>query len=148
MTNRSIGSKIKEARQAENLTQSQLATRMGCSVKTISRWEHDKFNPSHEELVKLKTILDIELDNHTNRETVETSENDIASEISKITMAIEDMRLETIRKANVKLFAVVVGLIIIFALVLIGLLLWTDWKNPNEVDDQPVVIYYYSNEED
>lgn len=57
----SIGEKIKEARKAKGLTQDELAKRLGVNRVAISNYEKGKNNPTHENLIKLSDILDVQL---------------------------------------------------------------------------------------
>ncbi len=67
-----IGKKVKLARVENDLTQSQLAERVGCTRQTIGLIEADRFNPSLKLCIAIakavnKTLNDlfwIEEDNH------------------------------------------------------------------------------------
>lgn len=48
-----IGTRIKEARKAANMTQQQLADAVGVYAKDVCRWERGEFTPN------LKTFADI-----------------------------------------------------------------------------------------
>lgn len=53
----SLGSLIAAARRAKNMTQFQLAERIGVSSEAVSKWEQDKYAPSEENRKKLDEIL-------------------------------------------------------------------------------------------
>lgn len=53
----SIGEGIKAARKAANLTQKQLAEKMGVSYVNIAQWENGRRNPKIETLQKIADAL-------------------------------------------------------------------------------------------
>ena len=62
--NKTVGSIIKHHRKEKNLTQEQLAEKLGVSNKTISKWENGKCMPDYsvvksqcEELIRLQSLL-------------------------------------------------------------------------------------------
>ena len=57
----SIGSYIAEKRRALNLTQEQLAEKLGVSNKTISKWENGKCMPDYGIIQKLCETLHVTL---------------------------------------------------------------------------------------
>ena len=57
----SIGSYIAEKRRALNLTQEQLAEKLGVSNKTISKWENGRCMPDYSVIQKLCKILHVTL---------------------------------------------------------------------------------------
>lgn len=57
-----IGSKIKNARIKENLTQEQVAEALGVSRQTISNWENEKTYPDIVSVVKMSDLYHISLD--------------------------------------------------------------------------------------
>lgn len=57
----SIGSYIAEKRRALNLTQEQLAEKLGVSNKTISKWENGKCMPDYSVIQKLCEALHVTL---------------------------------------------------------------------------------------
>lgn len=57
-----LGKKLKSLRQAENLTQSQIAERMGVTKTVISSYENDLRQPSYENLLKLASIFKVSTD--------------------------------------------------------------------------------------
>lgn len=49
--------KLKEARKAAGLTQVELAEKIGCTQKDVSRWENGKHDPTLEIAEKLARAL-------------------------------------------------------------------------------------------
>ena len=58
----SIGSKLAQAREAANLTQEQLAERLGVTQETVSGWESDAASPETDEIVRAAQILEVSCD--------------------------------------------------------------------------------------
>ena len=55
----SLGTQIAAARRAKNLTQSQLAERIGVSTEAVSKWEQDRYVPTAEKRKMLDEILEL-----------------------------------------------------------------------------------------
>ena len=58
----SIGSKLAQARKAANLTQEQLAERLGVTRQAVSRWESDAAYPETDKIVRMAKLLDVSCD--------------------------------------------------------------------------------------
>lgn len=126
-----IGESIRKARQINGFTQAQLASKMGCSINTISRWEHDKNLPSKRDMEKLCSILGIDIENE--EMIVHPSE-----------LALEDIRLELAasqHKSRNLLILLVVS-VFLFLLALCVYILGTQKRSPNAPDGPVTVIYY------
>lgn len=61
MNQSTIGSYIAQKRRAKNLTQEQLAEKLGVSNKTISKWENGKCMPDYSIIQKLCDALGVTL---------------------------------------------------------------------------------------
>ena len=59
---RSIGERIKSLRKALGLSQEQLASKIGNTVKSIQRYESGKFRPDVYNLIQLATFFDVSVD--------------------------------------------------------------------------------------
>ena len=57
-----FGAKFKQLRIDNNLTQKQLAEKLGIKQTNISNWENDKTRPEYENLIKLAKIFDVTTD--------------------------------------------------------------------------------------
>ena len=57
-----FGAKFKQLRIDNNLTQNQLAEKLGIKQTNISNWENDKTRPEYENLIKLAKIFDVTTD--------------------------------------------------------------------------------------
>ncbi|WP_086444246.1 helix-turn-helix domain-containing protein [Candidatus Enterococcus lemimoniae] len=54
--------KIKEERKKKQMTQEQLAEKVGVSIKTIAKWENDAAMPTLENCKKLRSVFEVTLD--------------------------------------------------------------------------------------
>ena len=61
MNQTAIGSYIARKRKEQNLTQEQLAEKLGVSNKTISKWENGKCMPDYSIIQKLCEVLHVTL---------------------------------------------------------------------------------------
>ena len=58
----SMGNKLAEARRAANLTQEQLAERLGVTRQAVSRWESDAAYPETEKIIRMARLLNVSCD--------------------------------------------------------------------------------------
>ena len=68
-----IGKFIAECRKKENLTQMQLAEKLGITDRAISKWENGNSTPDLEKIVKLAEIFNVSLDELIKNEEKETT---------------------------------------------------------------------------
>lgn len=133
-----IGKKIREARQANGYTQSELASKLGCNVNTVSRWEHDKFVPSSVELVKISDILSVDF----TKPDSSIDENNINS----LELSIEDIRLEIAnsyrQKWKSRILLMMSIMIAIFVVILLIFLYLANHIDSNNTDTAVTIIYY------
>lgn len=126
----SIGEKIRTARQVNGFTQSQLASKVGCSLNTISRWENDKFEPSPKDMEKLSEILDLDFN----------SKAEISSHI--VNKELEDIRLELVATRKHSRNIVFVLSSIAFALIIIsGFLSYSLGKRQSSTKDAHLAVH-------
>ena len=128
----SIGEKIRRARQINGYTQAQLAAKIGCSVNTIARWEHDRNMPSKRDVDKLSSILDIDLEND---ECVFQVSNELN---------LEDIKLElsSSQKNNKKLIIIMILIIVLFVMAFIIYGLCIQWRDSSATETPVKIIYY------
>lgn len=74
----SIGEKLKNARTERNLTQEEVAEKIGVSRQTVSNWENEKALPEISSIINLSEIYNISLDEllKGNKEILRKIEND------------------------------------------------------------------------
>ena len=58
----SLGNKLAEARKRQNLTQEQLADRLGVTRQAVSRWESDAAYPETDKIIRMAQILEVSCD--------------------------------------------------------------------------------------
>ena len=58
----SMGSKLAQARRGNNLTQEQLAEKLGVTRQAVSRWESDAAYPETDKIVRLSQLLGVSCD--------------------------------------------------------------------------------------
>jgi len=78
----SLSVNIKRLRMEKNLTQEQLATKLGVSAQAVSKWETSETYPDGALLVPLANVLEVSLDELFGNETVTMA--DISSKILKL----------------------------------------------------------------
>lgn len=57
-----IGEKLRQLRLENNLTQAQVASRLGVAISAVSAYESDTRNPSYESLIKLAYLYHVSTD--------------------------------------------------------------------------------------
>lgn len=57
-----LNQRIREMRQAQGMSQVELAGRLGVTKQSVSNWENDNIQPSIEMLVKLAQTLSVSAD--------------------------------------------------------------------------------------
>lgn len=57
-----LGTKLKQARQSQNMTQEALAQRLGVSRQTVSNWENNRFYPDIVSIVAISDCYGLSLD--------------------------------------------------------------------------------------
>ena len=63
-----IGNNIKQLRQKNNLTQDQVAEKIGVSYQAVSKWENGRGIPDIEMLKKISEVFDVDIDEIINGE--------------------------------------------------------------------------------
>lgn len=70
LTRPSFGPRLKVLREQRAHTQLDLATKIGVSVATISRWERGLFEPQIQEIIGISYALDITIDELLNSQVI------------------------------------------------------------------------------
>ena len=116
MDQKKIGSFLKELRKEKNLTQEQVAGKLGVSGRTISRWETGAYMPDISLIVDIAEMYDVDV-----RDIIDGERKDINmnSEIKDVAVKMADysnMQTESIKKwvktTSVSLLIVSVFLVI------------------------------------
>lgn len=90
--------KLKYYRQAANLTQAELADKIGVSQKAVSSWETGRNDPNMGQVVNLCKILDCSMADLTNTRTQNIGEVSMEDVLVKIGM-MEPDELEAVEHA-------------------------------------------------
>lgn len=77
----SMGDRIRELRKKAGLSQNQLGAKVGVEANTISRWETDKIEASHNYIVRLADVL-------------ETTTDYLLGRVGKVNMPITDTQAD------------------------------------------------------
>ncbi len=99
-----MGNKILEFRKQNNLSQEQLAEKMGVARQTISKWELEETSPDIEQSKKLSQIFNVSLDDLT--------DNDIKNVIISKVSNTEKLTKVVINILKIILLALIILVII------------------------------------
>lgn len=80
MNQEKIGKLIAKCRKEKNLTQEQLAEKLGISAKSVSRWENGKTLPDYAVIEDLTKLLDISINEFFYGERISQNEREHISE--------------------------------------------------------------------
>lgn len=117
-----IGTKIKDARVAAQLTQEQVAETLGVSRQTVSNWENDRTYPDILSVIKMSDLYAVSLD-HLLKDRKEEPMSDYTTFLEESTNVVRSKN----RLAKIILAAVYLG---IWAL---GLLVYWVLMSPSDV---------------
>ena len=87
----SLSVNIKRLRLEKNLTQEQLATKLGVSAQAVSKWETSETYPDGALLIPLANELEVSIDELFGNESVTMA--DISSKIVKLIHATEGYQM-------------------------------------------------------
>lgn len=122
MNQEKIGKFIAQCRKNKNLTQEQLAEKLGVTNKSISRWENGKTMPDYSILKDLCNVLDIEVNEFLSGEKINKNEIQIHSNENLDLILKEYYRMK--KQRNIFKICVIVLLCLVFTLVIIGTISW------------------------
>jgi len=115
-----IGNKILELRKQNDLSQEQLAERLGVARQTISKWELGETSPDLEQSKKLSKIFNVSLDDLTN--------NDIKNILINKTSNTEKMS-----KTIINILKIILLILIITVIVLVSSLFFKEYFSVSPV---------------
>ena len=115
-----IGNKILELRKQNELSQEQLAERLGVARQTISKWDLGETSPDLEQSKKLSKIFNVSLDDLTN--------NDIKNVLIDKTSNTERMS-----KTIINILKIILLVVIIIVIVLVSSLFFKEYFNVSPV---------------
>lgn len=98
----SIGLKITELRKKKNLTQDELAKKIGISRAALSHYEKDRREPDYDTLKKMADFFEVTtdylLDRETENDKIDYYKNKIATEFPDIDLMFKDMESLTVKE--------------------------------------------------
>ena len=112
MNQEKVGQLIKKLRKDNNLTQAELADKLGITYQAVSKWENGKNVPDIATLKEISNMFNINIDDIINGEKKEEK-----------------------NKVNNKYFIIIIVLLIIFTLILSIHIINSNHKNKIEIND-------------
>ena len=119
MDQNKIGNLIKKIRKNKNMTQEELANKLGCNCKTISRWETGNYMPDISMLKPLSEELDLTLNELLSGDIINDEINEkIIEEKIKKTIEYSQNEINKNKRAYIKKISIILftSIITIFAL--------------------------------
>lgn len=116
-----IGNRILELRKQNNLSQEQLAEKMGVARQTISKWELGETSPDLEQSKQISKIFNVSLDDLTN--------NDIKNILINKSSHTEKM-INTI----MSILKIILLIVIIIVIILVANIYFRDYFSVKSVD--------------
>ncbi|MBR3370779.1 MAG: helix-turn-helix transcriptional regulator [Rhodobacteraceae bacterium] len=99
-----FGDRLTAAREAQGLTQSQLAGRLGIKLQTLTGWENDRSEPRANKLQMVAGLLNVSMGWLLTGEGEGVSEpatpEELAEDAQALLKDLRSMRAETMRLAN------------------------------------------------
>lgn len=124
MDTKKIGAFLKECRKEKNLTQEQLAEKLGVSTRTVSRWETGTNMPDLSILVELAEYYDIEMKELLDGERSQTMNKEMKETLDKVANYENWVKQKALKAGNLafaSMFLISVGTILIQLLLTVNL---------------------------
>ena len=112
MNQEKIGKFIAKCRKNKNITQEQLAEKLGVSNKSISRWENGKNMPDYSILKELCNTLDIDVNEFLSGEKIEKNEIQTHS-IENLDLILKEYYKMKKQRNMFKSISIIIGIIAI-----------------------------------
>ncbi len=116
-----IGNRIQRLRKQNNLSQEQLAEKVGVARQTISKWELGETYPDLEQSRKLSQIFNISLDDLTN--------NDI-----KNILITKVSNTEKLTKTIISILKIILLVIVILVIVLVSIIYFREYFDVEPIE--------------
>ncbi|MCI5530398.1 MAG: helix-turn-helix domain-containing protein [Blautia sp.] len=116
MDTKKIGAFLKQCRKEKNLTQEQLAEKLGVSARTVSRWETGSNMPDLSVLVELSDYYDIEIKELLDGERSSTMNKEMKETLDKVADYEDWVKQKALKAGNLafaSMFLIGVGAIIL-----------------------------------
>ena len=121
MNQEKIGVFIAKCRKDKNLTQEQLAEKLGVTDKSISRWENGKTMPDYSILKDLCSILEIDVNEFLSGEKIEKEEIQVHT-IENLDVILKEYYKMKKQKNVLKVISIIISVIAINLVMVICLL--------------------------
>jgi transcriptional regulator with XRE-family HTH domain len=89
----SLGNKLAEARKKQNLTQEQLAEKLGVTRQAVSRWESEAAYPETDKIVRMAQILQVSCD-YLLQDGVDEKGQPVASPVTRLLKQAQGKRVK------------------------------------------------------
>ena len=132
MNQKKIGVFIAKCRKDKNLTQEQLAEKLGVSNKSISRWENGKTMPDYSILKDLCSILEIDVNEFLSGEKIEKEEIQVHT-IENLDSILKEYYKMKKQKNILKVVSIIISVIAINLAIIICLLAMLGKYNKYEI---------------
>lgn len=129
-----IGNKILELRKQKNLSQEQLAEKMGVARQTISKWELGETSPDLEQSKQLSQLFNVSLDDLTN--------NDI-----KNVLITKVNNTEKSLKTIINVLKIIFLILCILVIICISIIFFQDYFHAEPVGETTIFSCTINNEE-
>lgn len=117
MNQEKIGKFIAERRKEKNMTQEQLAEKMGVTAKTISRWENGKTMPDYSLLKDLCNELDTNVNEFLSGENIENGKYINRAEENLIILTKQIEKRKKILKIIQRILLISVCILFVFNII-------------------------------
>ncbi len=122
-----IGKFIAECRKAQNLTQMQLAEKLGITDRAVSKWENGKAMPDSSIMLSLCSLLKITVNDLLSGEVVvmENYNNEMENKLIEL---VKEKQQADKRLLSLEIFIGVLFSVVMFVLIMVaGLVQMADW---------------------
>ena len=137
-----IGKFIAEMRKEQNLTQIDLAEKLGISNKTVSKWECGNGMPDYAVMEALCDILEIKVNELLSGERLPSQEYSKKAEENMMSL-IQD-NSENYKRDIREWFKFMVGIVALGFLVVLTIIMWGGVAAIGYFIDIPILIYFFA----
>ena len=132
-----IGNKILELRKKNNITQEELADKVGVSRQTISKWELGETSPDLKQSKELSKIFKVSLD-----ELVDNDIKEIITDKVSNTEKLAGLTLKILKIIGISFLVFIIMLIIAFILLIVA----RKTKNEGRMVEKTIVCTLHDEE--
>lgn len=100
MNQEKVGKFIAKCRKEKEMTQQELADRLGITDKAVSKWENGRCMPDISFLEPLSTILEVEISEILKGERIKENLEEISSAVEDVVSSVNNHNQEKRKKVN------------------------------------------------